>query len=187
MTDRETRPSVLLVDFDDQCRKIAGRALRDTGYRVIEARTSAFAVALMDSAASVAAPVDLVVVDPGISGMGIEEIGRRIRACQPDLKILYVTRSVDKLFEARGALWTGEAYLAKPFTTKGLVEAVSLLLYGCLNRDDVAALGSGRRLNGGAGANWRWRPSRSRPQPLTIAGSWRGRSHHLVLVSSRAD
>ena len=48
----------------------------------------------------------------------------------PDLKVLYITSHADRLFEAKPQLWSGEAYLDKPFTREGLREAVALLLFG---------------------------------------------------------
>ena len=59
-------------------------------------------------------------------------MGRRLRAVRPDLKVLYVSAFVDTLFEKRPTLWEGEAFLDKPFTANGLLEAVSLLLRGRL-------------------------------------------------------
>ena len=59
-----------------------------------------------------------------------DEMARQLRLRQPDLKVLYVSGFVDSLFEKRHTLWQGEAFLEKPFTSKGLLEAVSLLLHG---------------------------------------------------------
>ena len=36
----------------------------------------------------------------------------------------------DEYFNAKGTLWEDEAFLDKPFSVAGLLEAVSLLLYG---------------------------------------------------------
>jgi hypothetical protein len=36
--------------------------------------------------------------------------------------------------DARPLLWVGEAFLDKPFSAEGLLEAVSLLLYGTLRK-----------------------------------------------------
>jgi FixJ family two-component response regulator len=65
--------------------------------------------------------------------LGGEEMVRQIRAARPDLKVLYVTAHIDRLLDVRKMLWEGEAFLDKPFTAQGLIEAVSLLLYGTLS------------------------------------------------------
>jgi CheY-like chemotaxis protein len=184
VTDDVASPVVLVADFDDASRRIAMGALQQGGYRVAEARTSAFALELME----IGAPVDLLVVDPAISGMRIDDIGREVRACRPDLRILYVTRSVDKLFEARGALWTGEAYLEKPFTTTGLLEAVSVLLYGRTNQRRTAAVRIASMWELGVASVWGWLRRRSEPEAgrqQALAKPSASRPRHLVLVSSR--
>jgi len=47
-----------------------------------------------------------------------------------DARILHFTGSSDRLFEDRKTLLEHEAFIEKPVTVKGLLEAVSLLLFG---------------------------------------------------------
>jgi len=51
------------------------------------------------------------------------------------LKVLYLTGYADLLFNERATLWEGEAYLDKPCSVKGLLEAVNLALYGRIPGD----------------------------------------------------
>jgi len=76
--------------------------------------------------------LDLLIADLEMPELAGEEVVRRIRVARPDLKVLYVTGHIDRLLDARSTLWEGEAFLDKPFTPRGLLEAVSLLLYGRL-------------------------------------------------------
>ena len=69
--------------------------------------------------------------------MNGDELARRMRAQEPDLKVLYLTGYSDKLFAERMLLWHNEAFLDKPCTLAGLKEAVNLLMRGHLN--NVAA------------------------------------------------
>ena len=46
------------------------------------------------------------------------------------MKVLYVTGDSDQLFIERETLWVDEAFLDKPFTARGILESVSLLLFG---------------------------------------------------------
>jgi two-component system cell cycle sensor histidine kinase/response regulator CckA len=117
---------VMVVDDEEGVRKLARRALELAGFRVIEARDGLEALALIDDAA----PVDLLCADMNMPSLAGDEMARRFRLRQPDLKVLYVSGFVDSLFEKRHTLWQGEAFLEKPFTAKGLVQAVSLLLSG---------------------------------------------------------
>jgi CheY-like chemotaxis protein len=119
------RPVVLVVDDEAPIRQIERRLLEQAGYQVIDASGAAEALALLHDGKE----IDLLIADlemPGVSG---DEMVRRIRAERPDLKVLYVTGYIDHLMDAR-PLWDGEAFLDKPFSMNGLVEAVSLLVYG---------------------------------------------------------
>ena len=74
--------------------------------------------------------LDLLITDLRMPDMEGDEVARRVRALDPDVKVLYLTSHADRLFEAKQQLWADEAYLDKPFTKQGLREAVALLLFG---------------------------------------------------------
>lgn len=125
MTNKTGR-SVLVVDDDAGVRALERRTLERAGYQVSEASSAPDAFALLDAGLV----VDLLIADldmPDISG---EEMVRRMHKTRPDLKVLYVTGNIDRLLDARALVWEGEAFLDKPFTSAGLIEAVSLLLTG---------------------------------------------------------
>jgi two-component system cell cycle sensor histidine kinase/response regulator CckA len=69
-------------------------------------------------------------VDVVMPGMRGDELTRQLRRRDPDAKVLYFTGYSDQLFENRQALWEHEAFIEKPVTVNGLLEAVSLLLFG---------------------------------------------------------
>ena len=46
--------------------------------------------------------------------------------------MLYLTGYSDRLFKEKTGLWADEAFLEKPFTSKGLREALALLVFGTL-------------------------------------------------------
>jgi two-component system cell cycle sensor histidine kinase/response regulator CckA len=120
------KPLVLVVDDEAPIRQMERRILEQGGYVVQEAAGGAEAFALLARGVS----PDLLVADldmPEISG---EDMVRRVHAARPNLKVLYVTANIDRLLNARSLIWEGEAFLDKPFSTKGLLEAVSLLLTG---------------------------------------------------------
>ena len=74
--------------------------------------------------------IDLLLTDVVMPEMNGDELARRLCVQQPDLKVLYFTGFSDRLFKDKGLLWEGEAFLDKPCTAQGLLEAVSLLLTG---------------------------------------------------------
>jgi CheY-like chemotaxis protein len=119
--------TVLVVDDEPAIRQIARRILEDGGYQITEAEGGLEAIALLAQGL----PLDLLMADLDMPGLGGDEMVRRIRATRPDLKVLYVTGHIDRLMDAR-PLWEGEAFLEKPFNPVGLREAISLLLHGTL-------------------------------------------------------
>lgn len=80
------------------------------------------------------APFDLCVVDLVMPLMNGAEVGRRLRRANPDVKVLYFTGYSDRLFRETTTLSANEAFLDKPVSVEGLVEAVSLLLFGRIRR-----------------------------------------------------
>jgi two-component system cell cycle sensor histidine kinase/response regulator CckA len=119
--------TVLVVDDEAAIRAIARRILEDGGYQITEAQDGLEAIALLAQGH----PLDLLMADLDMPGLGGDEMVRRIRATRPDLKVLYVTGHIDRLMDAR-PLWEGEAFLEKPFNPVGLREAIALLLHGTL-------------------------------------------------------
>ena len=53
-----------------------------------------------------------------------------MRHDEPTLKVLYLTGFSDRLFKEKSTLWEDEAFLEKPCSVKGLLQAVSLLYSG---------------------------------------------------------
>ena len=126
--------SILVVDDQDGIRQFQRQALEHAGYQVTEANSGLEALALLEQGRL----FDLVIADivmPGLTGV---EMAGTIRTAFPDQKILYVTGQLDRLMDAR-SLWEGEAFLEKPFSVAALREAVSLLLYGTLNKPSASA------------------------------------------------
>jgi two-component system cell cycle sensor histidine kinase/response regulator CckA len=117
---------LLIVDDEDGVLRYVERVLSEAGYQTSTAASGAEA---LESARTLGNP-DVLVTDvmmPGITG---DELARQLRVSDRELKVLYLTGYSDKLFKERAALWANEAFLEKPFTVKGLREAVSLLLFG---------------------------------------------------------
>jgi two-component system, cell cycle sensor histidine kinase and response regulator CckA len=120
-------PRVLVVDDDPSIRLFAERALGQAGYEVVVAGDG---MAALELVAAPGRPFDLFVLDLMMPRMTGDQLAIVLRRVEPDIKILYLTGFGDQLFKEKGMLWAHEAYLEKPVTVRGLLEAVSLLLYG---------------------------------------------------------
>ena len=117
---------VLVVDDEESVRRFVERALREAGYQTATAADGPEAI----EAASRVPPFDLLVTDVMMPKMTGDELARRLRQSEPGVKVLYLTGFSDRLFKEKVTLWQDEAFLDKPCSVKGLLEAVSLLLFG---------------------------------------------------------
>lgn len=123
---RKAAPRVLVVDDDAGIRRFAERVLARAGYDVLTASDGVTALQLVAGHQA----FDLFVLDVTMPQMSGEEVSRHLRAQDPDVKVLYFTGYPNELFDAKRALWEHEAFVAKPVTAMGFLEAVSLLLFG---------------------------------------------------------
>ena len=123
-TERVAR--VLVVDDEDGIREFVERTLQLVGHHTVVASSGPQALTVVEAEA----PFDLLLTDLRMPGMTGDELARRVRKRQPEVKVLYLTGFSDQLFKEKGSMWEGEAFLDKPVTANGLLQAVSLLLYG---------------------------------------------------------
>ena len=117
---------VLVVDDEESIRRFTAAALAGAGYDVALAADGPEALEI----AQRQGPFDLCVVDLQMPLMTGDEVARRLRRAEPDLKVLYFTGYSDRLFKETTTLSANEAFLDKPVGVQGLLEAVSLLLFG---------------------------------------------------------
>jgi two-component system, cell cycle sensor histidine kinase and response regulator CckA len=123
--------SALVVDDEESVRRFVERALREAGYQTAVASDGTEALEV----AAKLTGFDILVTDVMMPKMTGDELARRLRQSEPALKVLYLTGFSDRLFKEKVTLWQGEAFLDKPCSVKGLLEAVSLLVSGHLNPD----------------------------------------------------
>ncbi len=124
MTPRDV--SVLIVDDEEPVRKFVDRVLADAGYQTTLAASGAEAIEL----AAKMPKLDVLLTDVMMPEMQGDELARRLRQQEPALKVLYLTGYSDRLFKDKITLWEDEAFLDKPCSVTGLLQAMSLLLFG---------------------------------------------------------
>jgi two-component system, cell cycle sensor histidine kinase and response regulator CckA len=122
----QTPISALIVDDEELVRKFVERVLREFGCQTAQAPDGPEAIAV----AATLERFDILVTDVMMPQMTGDELARRLRQSDPKIKVLYLTGFSDKLFKDKVTLWEDEAFLDKPCSVKGLLQAVSLLLYG---------------------------------------------------------
>lgn len=117
---------VLVVDDEEPVRSFVEKVLHEAGYITIAAEDGAAAVEVAHKERK----FDILVTDLMMPSMTGDELARRLRQDEPSLKVLYLTGFSDRLFKEKSTLWEDEAFLEKPCSVKGLLQAVSLLANG---------------------------------------------------------
>ena len=125
---------VLIVDDEAVVRRYVVHVLKTAGYQ-----TSAASNAVEALEAFANGTFDALVTDVMMPGMTGDELARQLRQSDRGLKVLYLTGYSDRLFKEKTGLWADEAFLEKPFTSKGLREALSLLVFGSLKTGAAAS------------------------------------------------
>jgi two-component system cell cycle sensor histidine kinase/response regulator CckA len=123
---------VLIVDDEDSILRLVQRVLSGAAYETLATTEPSKALELGTSGRA----FDLLLTDLMMPGMQGDELARRLRLHHPDIKVLYLTGFTDRLFAQRPTLWENEAFVEKPVTPTGLLEAVSLALFGHLRGTD---------------------------------------------------
>jgi PAS domain S-box-containing protein len=116
--------TVLLVEDDALVRGLALRTLEGAGHRVLVAASGEEALAL---ARRHEEPIDLLVSDLVMPGMGGVELADRLEQQRPGLRVLFVSGYASDEHAAGTALW-GRAFLSKPFTRERLLTAIDRAL-----------------------------------------------------------
>src|SRR6516162_1225206 len=113
--------TILLVEDEDPVRKFGARALRNKGYKVIEAESGEAALEVIRNAAE---KIDLLITDvvmPRLDGPGL---AREVRAICSDIKVIFMSGYAEDAFRQRLDSDSDIAFLSKPFSLKQLATKV---------------------------------------------------------------
>jgi CheY-like chemotaxis protein len=111
---------VLVVEDEERVRAYSCDTLRELGYTVIEARTPAEALRIIEAGH----PVSLLFTDVVMPDMNGRQLADRALAMRPDLKVLYTTGYTRNAVVHNGVLDPGTNFLPKPFTIDLLAQKV---------------------------------------------------------------
>ncbi len=116
--------AILLVEDEDAVRRFAGEVLRRHGYRVTAAANAQEALEI----AARNEPVDLLLTDVIMPGMGGRALSDQLRHSRPGLKVVFMSGYAGEAIVRHGILAPGIAFVDKPFTAAGLLEKVGQAL-----------------------------------------------------------
>jgi len=117
--------TVLIVEDDEQLRRLTHRALASQGYTVLEADRGSTA---LDIARRHKGHIDLLLTDVIMPDTNGRKLAETIRAARPGLRVLYMSGYPDGAIASHGMLEPGVAYLPKPFTTEAVTRRVREVL-----------------------------------------------------------
>jgi PAS domain S-box-containing protein len=120
--------TILVCEDDDDVRAYSVEALRELGYRVLEAHDGPSALRLLERQEG---RVDLLFTDVVLpAGMTGADVARAARVIQPGLKILFTTGYARNAIVHHGRLDPGVQLLTKPFTYADLAGRIRDMLDG---------------------------------------------------------
>jgi PAS domain S-box-containing protein len=117
--------TVLVVEDEELVRRVVARILTRAGFRVLVAGGGAEALAICEQAHG---PIDILVTDVVMPGIGGKELATRMAGQCPGIKILYMTGYTDDEVLRRGVQDQGRALILKPFSPEALLRKIRSVL-----------------------------------------------------------
>jgi two-component system cell cycle sensor histidine kinase/response regulator CckA len=117
--------TILLVEDEEEVRKLAVRVLERQGYKVLEARNGDKALRICEHHRE---PIHLMLTDVVMPGMNGHEVAKRLLSFHPETKVLYMSGYTDDAIVLHGVLVKGVHYIQKPFTVDALTKKVREVL-----------------------------------------------------------
>lgn len=118
--------TVLLVDDQQPVRVAVGYVLAMHGYQVLTASSCAEAERVVQDANTL---LTVAVIDVLLSDGRGTALAESLRARQPDLRVLFISGFTGETWMGSESLPEGQAFLAKPFRPRALLEAVKSLTH----------------------------------------------------------
>ncbi len=128
-TPRKEKPAsgagtLLVVEDDDLVRRSLHETLSGKGYRVLQARNAREAMLI---ARRYRGPIDLMLSDLVLPGIGGPELADELRSLQPEMRVLYISGYRNDV-RVRRLEKAGKPFFFKPFTAAAIAQKVSEIL-----------------------------------------------------------
>ncbi len=117
--------TILVVEDQDQLRKIVVRVLRARGYKALEAANPREALALSEGYAG---PIHLLLTDVVMPGMTGPELAGRLKPLRPSMEVIFMSGYSERALLDRQLMESSGTYLAKPFSPEALAIKVREVL-----------------------------------------------------------
>jgi CheY-like chemotaxis protein len=119
------RPTVLVVDDEEDLRDIMRRMLERRGFDTLVAGDSEQAIAACRDHAGT---IDVLVTDLGLPGASGGELSHAATAIRPDMGVVYISGLPKEIAVTKGLIGDDALLVKKPFTSEGLIEALRTVI-----------------------------------------------------------
>ena len=121
----ETRPTVLVVDDEEDLRDIIRRMLDRRGFATLIAGDSQQAIEVCREHPG---EIDILVTDLGLPGVTGGELSREATELRPGMRVVYISGLPKEMAVADGLIEPDALLVKKPFGTELLIEALRSVL-----------------------------------------------------------
>jgi len=125
MSDAEIKKTVLVVDDEPEVRKLVCAMVSHFGYTPMPASSGKRALTVYQKHN---APIDLLITDVVMQGMGGPTLADKLIELQPDLKVLYISGYDHSRVVQKYVVEKGHSLLIKPFTAREMEAKLKALL-----------------------------------------------------------
>jgi PAS domain S-box-containing protein len=119
--------TILLVEDQDDVRRLAKTVLEECGYRVLASSSGPKALALVESHPG---PIHLLLTDVVLPGMNGRELAERLTAARPGIRVLFTSGYTHEAAALRTVLDRGLAFLPKPYAPHAMAAKVREVIDG---------------------------------------------------------
>jgi PAS domain S-box-containing protein len=117
--------TILVVEDQEPVRRLTRKVLETQGYAVLAAADGPEALRMAERHPGT---IHILVTDVVMPGMSGREVGRRLAAGRPEMRVLYLSGYADDSIVRHGVVEPGLAFLQKPFTPETLSRRVREVL-----------------------------------------------------------
>jgi DNA-binding response OmpR family regulator len=117
----ETRPTVLVVDDEEDLRDIIRRMLERRGFATLIAGDSQQAI---EVCREYPGEIDILVTDLGLPGVSGGELSQAATELRPTMRVVYISGLPKDIAVADGLIGEDALLVKKPFSSESLVEAL---------------------------------------------------------------
>ena len=118
------RPTVLVVDDEEDLRDIMQRMLERRGYNTLIAGDSESAIATCREHEG---EIDVLVTDLGLPGVSGGDLSRAAVALRPSMRVVYISGLPKDIAVTKGLIGDDALLVKKPFTSELLIEALRVV------------------------------------------------------------